>query len=60
MAAADPVSRSDITVDQQAPVPARPRSRVVAAAKTATKAEPKARVSATRQEGCDSAAKAAG
>jgi len=44
VAAADPASRSD-TVDQQAPVPVRhPRSRVVAAAKTATKAEPKARV----------------
>ena len=34
MAAADPARRSDIPVDQLAPVPVRPRSRVVAAAKT--------------------------
>ena len=59
MAAADPVSRSDITVDQQAPVPARPRSRVVAAAKTATKAEPKARVSPPAKKAA-TAGKAAG
>ncbi|HEY0812296.1 MAG TPA: RNA polymerase sigma factor [Pseudonocardia sp.] len=51
MAAADPVSRSDSTDDQQAPVPARPRSRVVAAAKTATKAEPKARVTPPAKKG---------
>ena len=59
MAAADPVSRSDSTVDQQAPVPARPRSRVVAAAKTATKAEPKARVSPPAKKAAP-AGKAAG
>jgi RNA polymerase primary sigma factor len=59
VAAADPVSRSDITVDQQAPVPARPRSRVVAAAKTATKAEPKARVSPPAKKAAP-AGKAAG
>jgi RNA polymerase primary sigma factor len=59
VAAADPVSRSDSTVDQQAPVPARPRSRVVAAAKTATKAEPKARVSPPAKKAAP-AGKAAG
>ena len=60
MAAADPASRSDI-VDQQALVPARhPRSRVVAAAKTATKAEPKARVSPPAKKAAAPAKKAAG
>ena len=58
MAAADPASRSD-TVDQQAPVPVRhPRSRVVAAAKTATKAEPKARVSPPAKKAAAPAKKA--
>ena len=61
MAAADPASRSDIPVDQQAPVPARhPRSRVVAAAKTATKAEPKARVAPPAKKAAAPAKKAAG
>jgi RNA polymerase primary sigma factor len=58
VAAADPASRSD-TVDQQAPVPApHPRSRVVAAAKTATKAEPKARVSPPAKKAAAPAKKA--
>jgi len=58
VAAADPASRSD-TVDQQAPVPVRhPRSRVVAAAKTATKAEPKARVSPPAKKAAAPAKKA--
>ena len=60
MAAADPASRSDIPADQQAPVPAHPRSRVVAAAKTATKAEPKARVSPPAKKAAAPAKKAAG
>jgi RNA polymerase primary sigma factor len=61
VAAADPASRSDIPDDQQAPVPApRPRSRVVAAAKTATKAEPKARVAPPAKKAAAPAQKAAG
>jgi RNA polymerase primary sigma factor len=60
VAAADPASRSDIP-DEQAPVPARrPRSRVVAAAKTATKAEPKARVAPPAKKAAAPAKKAAG
>jgi RNA polymerase primary sigma factor len=59
VAAADPASRSDIPDDQQAPVPARrPRSRVVAAAKTATKAEPKARVAPPAKKAAAPAKKA--
>ncbi len=61
MAAADPASRSDITVDQQAPVlPRRPRSRVVAAAKTATKAETKARVAPPAKKAAGPEGKPAG
>ncbi len=56
MAAADPVSRSDITADEQA----RPRSRVVAAAKTATKAEPKARVAPPAKKAAEPSKKAGG
>jgi len=56
VAAADPVSRSDITADEQA----RPRSRVVAAAKTATKAEPKARVAPPAKKAAEPSKKAGG
>jgi RNA polymerase primary sigma factor len=59
VAAADPASRSDIPDDKQAPVPTRrPRSRVVAAAKTATKAEPKARVAPPAKKAAAPAKKA--
>jgi RNA polymerase primary sigma factor len=59
VAAADSASRSDITADQQAPIPARrPRSRVVAAAKTATKAEPSARVAPPAKKAAAPAKKA--
>ncbi len=61
MAAADPASRSDIPAEQQAPITTRhPRSRVVAAAKTATKAEPKARVAPPAKKAAAPAKKSAG